>query len=506
MNFILKGIDKMDNVKIISKVPVNNAEMVLFVGRLAKKTVVFNNISIDVKAVLDDILANQGYLSDEGQIETIFIPVKNNNVVKVILVGLGEIGKLTLDKTRALAGDVVREAKKAKMKQPCMLLPLEFINKNHEYIQAFVEGLYLGSYEFEQYKSKKSTTLEFAKEISLVISDTKVATIVKNITKTGTIIGQNVNFARDLINQPGNVVTPQFLAHKAADLAKQVGLTCSVLKEKELEKLGMRALLGVAQGSSKGPRFVVLEHNGQTESKEKIAFVGKGVTFDSGGISIKPSEGMGEMKDDMGGAAAVMATMVAIAQLALPINVVGVLPCVENMPSGKAIRPGDIIKAASGKTIEVITTDAEGRMILADAVWYADTQLKANMIIDIATLTGAASIALGDFVTGIVSNNQRLCDRVLKASQISGERCWQMPGDDDFKEYNKSDVADLKNSGGRSGGMITGGLFIGEFTNKPWVHIDIGNTVANKTTKGYKVKGANGTGVRLLVEVAKAMV
>ena len=494
----------MTNVKIISKLPSGNFDMVLFVGRVAKKTVIFNNLSVNLKTIVDNILKKQVYLSDVGQMETLFVPV-NSNVVKIIVVGLGEISKVTTDKARSLAGDVIRAAKKAKMKQVFVALPVEFINKNHEYIQAFVEGLYLGSYEFNQFKSKKSDTVEFAKDISLVVSDTKLVAIAKNMAKAGTIVAQNVNFARDLVNQPGNVITPQFLAHKAADLAEKVGLSCTILKEKEMEKLGMRALLGVAQGSSKTPRLVVLEHKGKPDSKEKIAFVGKGVTFDSGGISIKPSEGMGEMKDDMGGAAAVLATMLAVAELNLPVNVIGVMPCVENMPSGKAIRPGDIIKAAAGKTIEVISTDAEGRMILADAVWYADTQLKANMIVDIATLTGAASIALGDFVSGIVTNNQRLCDKVLKAAQVSGERCWQMPGDDDFKEYNKSDVADLKNTGGRSGGMITGGLFIGEFTAKPWVHIDIGNTVNNKTTKGYKVKGANGTGVRLLVEVAKAM-
>lgn len=495
----------MINFKVANKLNVGESNIVLLVGNLAEKTVIYNSFSGEIKKNIENIVKDNPALLKESNIEKIFLCNEGKDILKVVLVGLDDVKELTEEKVRSLAGDAVRAIKKEKMEQVSIFLPDEFANKD-SFVKAFTEGICLGGYEFTQFKSKKSETLEFANNITLVVEDEKLVSTIEKSVQEGFIIAQNINFARDLINHPGNVVTPDFLANKAVELSSGVGLSCKVLEKQEMQQLGMRALLGVAQGSDKEPKLIVLEYKGKSDSKEKLAFVGKGVTFDSGGISIKPSAGMDEMKDDMGGAAAVMATMLTIAQLKLPVNVVGVMPCVENMPSGGAIRPGDVIKAASGKTIEVISTDAEGRMILADAVWYADTKLDADMIVDIATLTGAASIALGDFVSGLVCNNQDLCDKVLKAGIISGERCWQMPGDDEFKEYNKSDVADIKNSGGRSAGMITGGLFIGEFTNKPWVHIDIGNTVNNKSTKGYKVKGANGTGVRLLVEVAKGIV
>lgn len=419
--------------------------------------------------------------------------------IKLLLVGIGDEKAFDTDKARMLGGDMARLCRMHGMKQPYILCP-EKIEKKVDIIKSIAEGVILGSYVFDEYKSKKEENILSS---YVIVSANQAA--LRSAVKEAQVIGESVNFARDLVNRPGNVVYPAVLAEEAKKIAQKTGLTCKVLEQKDMEKLGMGALLSVTIGSVQPPKLILLEYKGNAKSKQKTAFVGKGITFDSGGISLKPAEGMGEMKDDMGGAAAVLAAIQAIALLKLPVNIIAVIPSAENMPSGVASRPGDIIKAASGKTIEIISTDAEGRLILADAVWYAGEKLGAENIVDIATLTGAASVALGEFVAGVVANDQKLCDKVISASTESGERCWQMPAFEEYKEYNKSDVADIKNSGGRFGGMITGGLFIGEFTEKAWVHIDIGNTVSSKKDSGYNVKGATGFGVRLLVETARKL-
>jgi leucyl aminopeptidase len=260
--------------------------------------------------------------------------------------------------------------------------------------------------------------------------------------------------------------------------------------------------LGVAKGSNQPPKLITLSYKGDKRSDKTLGLLGKGITFDSGGISIKPSEGMGDMKDDMAGAAAVMNALGAIAQLKLKINVTAIVPATENLPSGTALKPGDVLKASNGKTIEVISTDAEGRLILADALSYAQ-KLGLSPLIDLATLTGACRIALGTLYSGLFGNNQDLVDNVLRAAVKTGERMWQMPLPEEYKEQNKSEIADVKNTGNRYGGAITAALFLSEFVdNTPWVHIDIAGTAFSNKESGYIIKGATGVGVRTLVELA----
>ncbi len=486
--------------KITATLPAKEEQTIVFAGKDGAKIVLPEGIGGKLAATLKKLFKTQPGLLDKGK-TAIFILCEDSTVNTLGVFGLGEVKAFTTDMVRHLAGDAIRFLSENKLSQPYLIFPQDFF-KEKERLGAFAEGAVLGDYSFEEFKSKKEKGS--AKTLTILAPGVHARTAA-SLLKNAASVGRGVNFARDLINRPGNVVTPSVMAQEAQELAKMSGLSCQVLGVKEMQKLNMGALLSVAKGSAQPPCMIVLEYKGAPAKKHTTAFVGKGITFDSGGISIKPSEGMGEMKDDMGGGAAVLAALGAIAALKLPVNITGIIPCAENMPSGNAARPGDIVKAAAGKTIEIISTDAEGRMLLADAVWYAGKIAGAEKIIDIATLTGAASIALGEVAAGVVTNDQALCDTVMKASKNSGEKCWQMPAFEEFKEYNKSSVADIKNSGGRFGGMITGGLFIGEFTDKPWVHIDIGNTVNSKETKGYNVKGPSGFGVRLLIEAARLL-
>ncbi|MDR3349046.1 MAG: leucyl aminopeptidase [Acidaminococcales bacterium] len=482
-------------VQVLGALPDGQRELAVLAGKVGKKAAVSSLLPGALKAKVLSILKEEPELTEFGR--ECFFYVDGRPAIKLLLAGAGAIEEFTQEKSRTLGGNIARACAAGKQRSPAVCFP-DALAGDGGRIGAFAEGAILGGYVFDRYKTEKNS--ETLNKVLLAVSG---AAGIETAVKEAECIGASVNLARDLINSPANVIYPESLAREAEKMAAEAGVALKILEEQDMEKLGMGALLSVSKGSAQPPKLLVLEYVGKGKGGEKIAFVGKGVTFDSGGISIKPAAGMGDMKNDMGGAAVVLAAVCAIARLKLPINIVGVIPCVENMPSGTASRPGDIVTSASGKTIEIISTDCEGRMILADAVWYAGAKLSAAKIIDIATLTGAASIALGDFVAGVVASNQELCDRVVAAGRISGERCWQMPSFDEFKEYNKSDVADIKNSGGRNGGMITGGMFIGEFTDKPWVHIDIGNTDMAKKTVGYAVKGASGFGVRLLIQTAR---
>jgi leucyl aminopeptidase len=294
-------------------------------------------------------------------------------------------------------------------------------------------------------------------------------------------------------------MTPTTMAEEARKLAKRYGLECQVLEQAEMQELGMGALLGVAQGSKELPKLIVLRYQGGDSVEADVALVGKGITFDSGGISIKREEKMAEMKGDMAGGAAVLAAMGALAQFEPRLNVVAAIPATENLPGGRALKPGDILTALGAKTIEIVSTDAEGRLILADALGYV-RKLGAKRMVDVATLTGACRIALGDFCSGVFGNNQELIDRLLAAAAEAGELIWQMPMYEQYKEQNKSDVADIKNSGGRYGGAITAAQFLTEFVgDTPWVHLDIAGTYLSDKERACLVKGATGVAVRTLV-------
>jgi len=322
----------------------------------------------------------------------------------------------------------------------------------------------------------------------------------------GRILGDCSNLARGLANEPGNTLTPREFAKRAAAIAGDAGVKVEILDEQQIEKLGMGLLLGVARGSIEPPRLLVLRHDppGAPETPV-LGLVGKGITFDTGGISLKPAEKMEQMKDDMAGGAAVTCAMRAIALLNAPIRVIGIVPMTENMPGGRAIKPGDILKSAAGKTVEVINTDAEGRLILGDGLWYA-RQLGATHLVDVATLTGAVVVALGKVTTGLFGTPNDWVERVRKVADRAGDRVWPMPIFDEYREQLKSEIADFTNTGGRPAGSITAAMFLKEFTGGlPWAHLDIAGTAWTEEARPFLPKGASGVAVRTLAELAFAM-
>lgn len=454
-----------------------------------------------VAGQIADILRDQPAQSGFGTTTTIYT-LGQLRAKQILLIGCGD-EKLSLDKWRALFAIAARQAKKLQSKSLCFVLPEDKEAICSKLIEAAVEGSLLGTYSFDDYHTKEKMSGNL--ETCLFTGLEKVDAFNEIVTRSK-IVASSVNFSRDLVNQPACAMTPSILAQQAQDLASTYGcLKSTILDRKQVEELKMNALLAVAKGSSEPPKLIVLEYNGHSSSKEKIAFVGKGITFDSGGISLKPSKGMEEMKDDMAGGAAVLGAMRAIAQLKPKLNILAVVPCTENMPSGHACRPGDVISSMNGKTIEVVNTDAEGRLILADAVTYAKEQ-GATHLIDLATLTGACVVALGTVASGVFTNQADWCQKLLDAAEKSGEKLWKLPLFPEYKELIKSSIADMKNSGGRDAGAITAACFIAEFAEQtPWIHIDIAGTVESNKDCGYQVKGATGTGVRTLVQLAEEL-
>ncbi|MDR3563536.1 MAG: leucyl aminopeptidase [Negativicutes bacterium] len=426
------------------------------------------------------------------------------NAQRVVLLGLGKIEDLNADRLRAAAGSAIRAANKLESKTVASVIhgsACETMSFQQS-AQSLVEGTLLGNYHFRHYKTdpKKELVLE---KMYIVEGDAQKAAKLEPLIQHGVTIADAVALARDLVNHPANHMTPSKMAFHAGEIAAKTGLEISILDKTQIEELGMPAFLAVAQGSHEPPRLIVLKYNGAPNDVRLLSLVGKGITFDSGGISLKPSEGMHEMKDDMAGGAAVLGAIQAIAGLKLPVNILAIVPCTENLPSGYAFRPGDVISSMEGKTIEIISTDAEGRLILADAVTYA-RRLGATHIVDLATLTGACVVALGKVTSGVMGNNIDLTRQVLEASAQAGEKMWELPLFEEYKEQIKSEIADLKNTGGRPAGAITAGLFIASFVDKtPWVHIDIAGTVSSDKEYGYNVKGATGVGVRTLIQLAQ---
>ena len=450
-----------------------------------------------IKHQISEIFCDQPGKTSYGEVTTLY-SVGHLRAKQILLIGRGD-KELSLDKWRALFAVAICNAKKLQSKSVCFVLPVNSHYSCSEFIEVAVEGSLLGTYSFDYYKTQKSATA--AIETCLFASPNTTIDFEKIVSKAQ-IIASSVNFSRDLVNQPAVAMTPTIMASKAAELADHYGLDITILDRQQMEDLNMQALLAVAKGSDEPPKFIVLEYNGFPGNEEKLAFIGKGITFDSGGISIKPGAGMEEMKDDMAGGAAVLGAIKAIAQLQPKLNLIALVPCTENMPSGHACHPGDVITSMNGKTIEVINTDAEGRLILADAITYA-IKLGATKLIDLATLTGACVTALGTVTSGVFTNNPDWCQQLLKAAEISGEKMWQLPLFEEYKEQIKSSIADIKNSGGREAGAITAALFIAEFVEKtPWIHIDIAGTVSSSKDQGYQIKGATGVGVRTLVQLA----
>ena len=371
--------------------------------------------------------------------------------------------------------------------------------------QAIAEGSLLGLYRFDIHKAKNESDRDI-ESLTIVEQDESKLNDLEAGVADGKLLAKAVNLCRDMANEPANFMTPTQMTEVALEVALESGLQLEVLERPKMEELGMGALLGVAQGSDEPPKFIVLRYAGDPDDETNtLGLLGKGITFDSGGISIKRAAGMGAMKGDMAGGAAVIAAMGAIGSMKPKINVTAIVPATENMPGGGAQRPGDVVTAMNGKTIEIDNTDAEGRLVLADAVSYARS-LGLDRLVDVATLTGAMSIALGKVCSGAFGNDQLLLDSVVDAGRHTGERIWAMPTFDEYKEQYKSDVADIKNTGGASAGSITGAQIIGEFTDgASWVHLDIAGTSRTDSVKGYNPKGATGVPVRTLVRLAQEL-
>lgn len=420
---------------------------------------------------------------------------------RILLVGLGKRNELTRDRLRQAGGTAAQAARAGGQKSVASLLHVA-ANGLDGGFQAVLEGFSLGAYSFSRYqkKAKEETSLE---EVTILITDAADLPRCERIAEETRIICESVTFARDLVSQPANVGNPSYLAEEAHEMADACGLLCTVMEQEEMERLGMDAILAVAKGSHQPPKFVILEHSPNPDGKI-IVLVGKGVTFDSGGISLKPREGMEKMKNDMAGAAAVIATMRAVSLLGLNVNVLALVPVVENLPGGGAYKPGDVIIAMSGHTIEIVNTDAEGRLILSDALHYAQ-QYKPFALIDVATLTGACVVALGSEATGLMGNDASLKSAFRNAGEATGERVWELPLWDEYGDLMKSDIADMKNAGGPTAGAISAGWFLQQFVGStPWIHLDIAGTAWEEKGRPYVPKGATGVGVRLLVDFLRA--
>jgi leucyl aminopeptidase len=427
---------------------------------------------------------------------------------RVLLVGLGKPEACTIDALRQASATAATAARRLGVSTVALVPPAGDVEPG-EVAQALTEGALLGLYRLKKYKTAtENEDKDNLHELAILASSSTTQRALESGVQRGQILAEAVNMARDLSNSPGNEVNPSYLAEQAQEIAAKTGLRCHVLGADGIREHQMGCLLGVAQGSEQPPVLIILEHAPKGTREKPIVLVGKGITFDSGGISIKPAANMEDMKMDMSGGAAVLGTMQALAQLGYPRRVVGLVPASENLPSGNAVKPGDILRAMSGKTVEVINTDAEGRLILADALAYAVQEFKPACIIDLATLTGAVVVALGSQATGMMGTDKTMMDRLRAAGEYSAERVWELPLFEEYSKQIKSDFADIKNvSSNREAGSIIGGAFLKEFVgDTPWVHLDIAGTAWTRDTKPYIPKGATGVGIRLLVKALEGMV
>ncbi len=436
-------------------------------------------------------------------------PIQTYGKIKadeVICVGLGKSGDFDLDKVRIVSDAAIKAAKKCRAKRVATIIHGAGIGglDPMRAAQSVVEGSLLGEYKFKGFKTEIENDEPVVDELVIVDYDPEKIKSIEPGVELAKVLVDSTNKARDLVNSPSNKNTPTHLAEYAAAMAKEMKLSCEVFGRDEIIKKGMDALFSVSRGSKEEPKLVVLKYSGGAKS-ETYGLIGKGITFDSGGISLKPSSKLAEMKTDMAGAATVIEVMRVISGLKLKVNVIAVIPVTENMPGGNAYKPGDVIGSMSGKTIEVISTDAEGRLILADAIAYAK-ELGAKKLIDIATLTGGCRVALGDAAAGVMGNDDELVGKLIGSSKTTGEKLWRLPLYEEYKEYLKSDVADIMNcteSGGKASASV-GGIFLQKFVeDTPWAHIDIAGTAYLEKGSGYNSNGATGFGVRLLADFFK---
>lgn len=465
------------------------------------------NLTADLPALASQI----GVSSFRGkENELLMLYPAQTPTKRLMLVGLGKKAELSLEKLRRAAASAAKHAQKEKARSLAMVAPdprltvpvaSDHGSSSQEAIgQALAEGAALGVYKFDEFISKADNNAGKLREVSIIGRDISHTRSLDAGIRTAQILAEAVYAVRDLENSPGNRIYPDTLARYAARAGKKQGFKVQVLNEGRIRRLGMGGLLGVSQGSDKPPRFIIMEHHRGNRHLPTIVLVGKGVTFDSGGISIKPSTNMAEMKMDMSGAAAVLGTMQAASRLKIPLHIIGLVPATENLLSGSALKPGDILRHFNGKTSEIENTDAEGRLILADALSFA-SRYKPDVVIDLATLTGACVVALGHVATGMMGNDQQTMDRLKESGERTYERVWQLPMYDEYEKLIKSDVADVKNTGGRWGGAITAAMFLKKFIgNYKWVHLDIAGTAIIEEPSDYIPKGGSGVGVRLLID------
>ena len=469
---------------------------------------VFEGDAVDpAAAALDEALGGliaavraRGDLAGKAGDAVVLYPPAGSKAERVLLVGLGKADGVTAEKLRRAGGTAAKQAAKLRSPSAVFALPATSVEAG-DAARAVAEGAVLGAWTFTELKSApedKPAPVELADLTVVTAADADVAAAAEG-ARVGDVVARAANLARKLGNLPGNVATPSHLASVAEEIGGRFGMTVTVLGPAEMEAEGMGALLAVARGSDEEPRFIVLEHRGGAEGDKPLVLVGKGLTFDAGGISIKPAAGMEEMKFDMCGGAAVLGAMEAVGELGVKANVVAIVPSSENLLGGRAMKPGDIFRAASGKTIEVVNTDAEGRLILADALFYA-RRFEPAAVIDAATLTGACVVALGHQASAVMGNDDALVEELRGAGDRSGERCWPLPMYDEYREQIRSDYADIKNSGGRPAGAISAGWFLREFVDFPWAHLDVAGTAYGDGKLSYLTKGSTGAPTRLFVE------
>jgi leucyl aminopeptidase len=454
-----------------------------------------------IGGVIADALAIGDIRGKQG--EHVLVYAKDQPFRRVLAISLGEQKNFEPYFLARYAGSAVRYLGRRNVEKIAIALPSQAAGQEAGCASFIAEGAITGSFDTTLYQERPERRLA-AQELAVLSQGFDESALERGIAR-GTALGEAVNLARRLAVTPANDMTPTHLAEEATKVARDGGLEITVLDEEQARREGMGSFLSVAQGSSQPPKFIVLRYNGDPSSKELLALVGKGITFDTGGISIKPADRMEEMKYDMSGGAGVIAAMSALGRLKPKLNVVGIVPATENMPGGKATKPGDIVKAMNGKTIEVINTDAEGRLILADALCYAN-KLGATKIVDAATLTGACVIALGHAASALITNDDAFGAEFLSSAKPTGERYWQMPYYEDYTSAMKSDIADLKNTGGRPAGTLTAAAFLREFVDStPWIHLDIAGTAYLDSDFPWQTKGPTGTPVRAFVGLAESL-
>ncbi|RPJ18164.1 MAG: leucyl aminopeptidase [Desulfobacteraceae bacterium] len=437
--------------------------------------------------------------------ELILFDIHGIKASRVIFLGLGKIKNIDSESLRAFCGKAVKKCIRKKLDEVLIVAPsAEKLNSDIRIVlESMMEGAFLGNHIFDKYKNERKSSP--IKKIEFFV-DPDISKIFSELPGRVEIVCSSTILAREWVSIPSNDKTPEQLAKEMAASAGKVNLKISVFDEQKLKRLGFSAIIAVASGSSNKPRLLILKYSPK-KAKKTIALVGKGVTFDSGGINLKPPGSLEDMKMDMSGAAAVAATLISAAKMKLMVGIIGAIPIVENMPSGDAARPGDIVAGYNGKTIEINNTDAEGRLILADAISYVIKEYNPDILIDVATLTGACVVALGEKIAGLFSPDDELAEKIIQSAKKTGERCWRMPLPEDYRELLKSEFADISNmSSSKWGGAITAALFLSEFIeDKRWAHIDIAGPAYTKKETDYCGAGGTGFGVRLLCDLIQKL-